>query len=462
MSSDLLTSNASEEIIELIGVSKKFQLYDRPIDRLKEILHPRRRRLHHEHWALKDLSFTVAKGETIGVMGRNGAGKSTLLQLITSVLEPSAGQVRVRGRISALLELGAGFNPEMTGRENVLAQAILMGMTRREMVAKLPEIAAFADIGEYFDQPVRSYSSGMFVRLAFAMFISVKPDILIIDEALAVGDAAFQEKCFRKLKELKENGATFILVSHSASLISDLCDRVLIIEKGGIYFEGDTQTGLVEYGKLMFSSLLPNDAEAALKRAVTEKSSMPDDHNAKDLGEWAASAFSGEEKFPAGVGYNKNEIRNGNYSARIVDYRVLAGEKSVTTPVLDFQQEISIYFKVFYEKEIPRPRFAFTISTLTGVLVYDVNTVMKGFIVPAGLAGQTTVYRFAFKNLLAKGNYVLSLWLVEEHMDDVYRVDSRESSIILESRGSDTFQGLVDLNASIERLSPSATSVTSQ
>lgn len=163
-----------DQVIELRSLSKAFHLYTKPIDRLKESLHPFRKQFHHEHWALKGISFSVRRGETVGIMGRNGAGKSTFAAAsITSVLEPSEGEVRVQGRVSALLELGAGFDPEMTGRENVLAQAILMGMTRREMTLKLPEIEAFADIGEYIDQPVKSYSSGMFVRLAFAMFISM-------------------------------------------------------------------------------------------------------------------------------------------------------------------------------------------------------------------------------------------------------------------------------------------------
>lgn len=460
MNSSLSMPGATETVIELARVSKKFRLYARPMDRLKESLHPLRRRFHHEHWALKDLSFSVAKGETIGIMGRNGAGKSTLLQLITSVLEPSTGNIRVRGRISALLELGAGFNPELTGRENVLAQAVLMGMPRREMAEKLPEIEAFADIGEYIDQPVRSYSSGMFVRLAFAMFISVEPDILIIDEALAVGDAAFQEKCFRKLKEFKDSGKTFILVSHSASLITQLCDRVLIIEKGSIYFEGETQPGLVEYGKLMFGSQLPNDAEAALKRVVSKTSWLPKGEISEHLTEWVAGGFDGVERFTSEIGYNKNENRTGNYTARIVDYKILAEGEAIGMPQLGFLDEVSLYVKVFYGEQVRRPRIAFTISTLAGILIYDVNTEMKGYFAPSGRPGETAVYRLSFKNILSKGSYVISLWLMAEQMDGIYRLDTRESSIIVESLGSDTFRGLVDLAAGIEQLSPAAACIT--
>lgn len=447
-------STAFESAIELAGVAKKFRLYTKPIDRIKESLHPLRKTFHHEHWALRNISFSVARGETLGIMGRNGAGKSTLLQLITSVLEPSLGTVIVQGRISALLELGAGFNPELTGRENVLTQAVLMGMTRREMRTKLPEIESFADIGAYIDQPVRSYSSGMFVRLAFAMFISVDPDILIIDEALAVGDAAFQEKCFRKLKEFKENGKTFLLVSHSASMISQLCDRVLIIENGAIYFEGEPQSGLVEYGKLMFGSQVPNEPETALKRVINKRSQLPDGVSLTSVNEWAVIPFDGEERFALGIGYNKNEIRSGIHTARIVDFKMFVGGDAVETPFFRFLDEISLCVKVFYEKQTQRPRLAFTISTLAGILVYDVNTEMKGFFVSDGHQAETSVYRFTFNNVLSNGSYILSLWLVAEGRNEISRLDARESSIIIESEGSDTFRGLADLNASIEHMPP--------
>jgi lipopolysaccharide transport system ATP-binding protein len=446
-----------DSVIELKKVSKKFRLYPRPIDRLKESLHPLRKRFHHEHWALKEISFSVARGETIGIMGRNGAGKSTLLHLITSVLEPSEGEVLVQGRVSALLELGAGFNPEMSGRENVLAQSLLMGMSRREMALKLPEIEGFADIGKYIDQPVKTYSSGMFVRLAFAMFISVEPDILIIDEALAVGDAAFQEKCFRKLKEFKDQGKTFILVSHSASLISQLCDRVLIIEEGNIYFEGDTQTGLIEYGKLMFGSKLPNDSEVTLRRVVSKKSPMPYEDIVDALSEWGNSGFDGEERFSLGPGYNKNEIRSGNQVAKIVDYKILVGGEIIPSSQLSILDDVSIYIMVFFGGEVPEPRLAITVSTLAGVLLYDVNTEMKSFFVPPGHKGEVAIYGFSFRNVLSKGSYVFSLWLVSEEMDGVNRLDSRESSIILESLGSEKFNGLFDMDIKISQFGRSFT-----
>lgn len=435
-----------DHVIELRNVSKKFRLYTKPIDRLKESLHPFRKQFHHEHWALKEISFSVRRGETVGIMGRNGAGKSTLLQLITSVLEPSEGEVRVQGRVSALLELGAGFNPEMTGRENVLAQAILMGLTRREMTLKLPEIEAFADIGEYIDQPVKSYSSGMFVRLAFAMFISVEPDILIIDEALAVGDAAFQEKCFTKLKEFKEQGKTFILVSHSAAMISQLCDRVLIIEKGSIYFEGETQVGLIKYGQMMFGSQLPNESEASFLQIRNEKSSLRKVNTVDALTEWANNEFDGSEGFAFGPGYNKNEQRSGSQLASIIDYKILSDGEISNVDIMGFRTNVSILVKVFYRETVLRPRLAISIATPTGMLLHGTNTEMKNVCVQSCQKGELVVYGYSFRNIMGKGSYVVSLWLMSEETEGVFRLDTREGAIILESSGSKIFNGLFELD----------------
>lgn len=435
-----------DSVIEVKNVTKRFRLYTNPVDRLKESLHPLRRKFHHEHWVLKGISFSVRRGETIGVMGRNGAGKSTLLQLITSVLKPSEGEVLVRGRVSALLELGAGFNPEMSGRENVMAQAVLMGMSRQEMSLKLPEIEAFADIGEYIDQPVKSYSSGMFVRLAFAMFVSVEPDILIIDEALAVGDAAFQEKCFKKLEEFKAHGKTFILVSHSASMISQLCDRVLIIEKGSIYFEGEVREGLIKYGQLMFGSQLPNDSEGSLQRIVTEKSGLQKINIVDVFGEWASVGSDAVEGFSSGPGYNKNERRSGNQIAKIVDYKILVDGEICETNQIGFYTDIFIYAKVVYREVVRKPRLAISVSTPTGILLYGTNTEMKSLFVSSGQKDGVVVYGFSFKNVLANGSYVFSLWLMSDEIEGVFRLDTRESAIILESFGNKHFNGLFDLD----------------
>lgn len=238
----------SEDIaINVENLAKVYKLYKSPLDRLKEALSPIRRKYHHDFYALNGVSFEVNKGETVGIIGRNGSGKSTLLKMITGVLSPSRGSITVNGRISALLELGAGFNPEMTGIENVYFNGMLIGVSREEMDNKLASILAFADIGDFVYQPVKSYSSGMFVRLAFAVAVCVEPEILIVDEALSVGDIAFQQKCFDRLNSLKEKGVTILLVTHDIMLTRNYCDRVVYLQNGVVSMVADAETAGEEY-----------------------------------------------------------------------------------------------------------------------------------------------------------------------------------------------------------------------
>ncbi|AFL74597.1 ABC transporter ATP-binding protein [Thiocystis violascens] len=228
---------SSELAIRVDRLSKCYQIYDRPQDRLKQSLWRGRRQFFHEFWAMHDVSFQVARGETVGIIGRNGSGKSTLLQMICATLTPTAGEIAITGRVAALLELGAGFNPEFTGRENARMNAALLGLTPAEIDARIPSILAFADIGEFVDQPVKTYSSGMFVRLAFAVIAHVDADILIVDEALAVGDGFFTQKCMRFLRQFRETG-TLLFVSHDTSAVLNLCDRAIWLERGALRLEG--------------------------------------------------------------------------------------------------------------------------------------------------------------------------------------------------------------------------------
>jgi ABC-type polysaccharide/polyol phosphate transport system ATPase subunit len=233
--------------ISVRNLSKKYRLYDSPQHRLREALHPFRKKYHREFWALRDVSFEVKKGESIGIIGKNGSGKSTLLQLLCGTLEPTHGSVKMEGRVSALLELGAGFNPEFSGRENVYMNAALLGFTRQEIDERFDAIASFADIGEFIEQPVKTYSSGMYVRLAFATAINVDPDILVIDEALAVGDLRFQKTCKQKMNEFKDRGITIVLVSHAMSDISSMCRTAIFLSKGQPVFIGDVSGAINAY-----------------------------------------------------------------------------------------------------------------------------------------------------------------------------------------------------------------------
>ena len=233
--------------IKIENLSKIYKIFDKPIDRMKEALHPFHKRYSKDFYALKNISFTLKKGETLGIIGKNGAGKSTLLKIITGVLTPSSGKIQVNGRIASLLELGAGFNPEMTGVENIYMNGTLMGYSKEEMDKRIDNIVSFADIGDFINQPVKMYSSGMFARLAFAVNAFVEPDILIVDEALSVGDNAFQIKCMRRMKELMEGGTTILFVSHDINAIRRFCTKAVWINDGTIKLMGDVNWVVDKY-----------------------------------------------------------------------------------------------------------------------------------------------------------------------------------------------------------------------
>ena len=242
---------SSDFAIRAGNLGKSYQIYEQPLDRLKQSLWRKRKRFYREFWALRDVSFEIRRGESLGIIGSNGSGKSTLLQLICGILNPTEGGLEINGRTAALLELGAGFNPEFTGRENVYMSAAIMGLTRAEIDSRYDEIAAFADIGSFIEQPVKTYSSGMYVRLAFAAAVNVSPDILVVDEALSVGDARFQQKCMAKIREFCQTG-TVIFVSHDTAAVTELCSRAIWIESGRIRLDGSPKSVVEKYLQFMY------------------------------------------------------------------------------------------------------------------------------------------------------------------------------------------------------------------
>lgn len=249
-----------EEIaIDIQNLSKVYKLYEKPIDRLKETLSLTKKSYHKDFYALNNINLQIKKGETVGIIGKNGAGKSTLLKIITGVLSPSSGSVKIYGRISSLLELGAGFNPEYSGIENIYLNGTIMGMSKEEVDERIQDILAFADIGDYIYQPVKTYSSGMYVRLAFSVAINVNPDILIVDEALAVGDARFQLKCFKKLEEIKSSDKTILFVSHDIEQVKNFCMKGVLINDGKILYEGNPKEAGVKYFDLIFPKVDKNE-----------------------------------------------------------------------------------------------------------------------------------------------------------------------------------------------------------
>lgn len=310
----------SDVSVSVSGISKCYQVYATPHDRLKQFLLPRLaratfrqpRRYFKEFWALRNISFDVRRGETLGIIGRNGSGKSTLLQIICGTLSPTGGQVETTGRVGALLELGAGFNPEFTGRDNVYLNASILGLSQSEIDGAFDAIVSFADIGEYIDQPVKTYSSGMTVRLAFAVQANLSPDILIVDEALAVGDAKFQAKCFDHLARLKEQGTSILLVTHSSEQIVTHCSRAILIESGEILLSGEPRDVVNRYQDLLFGK-----SSGARKNLSGESAS---DRNAPEVS--FSELSSDEDRFCLHDGYNPHEYRWGDKAARFIDYRL--------------------------------------------------------------------------------------------------------------------------------------------
>ena len=360
----------SEFAIQVKHLDKMYKLYNKPSDRLRETLGfkvPVR-----EHYALRDVNFQVERGETVGIIGTNGSGKSTILKIITGVLNPTAGEVKVDGRISALLELGAGFNMEYTGIENVYLNGTMMGFSKEEVDARLQDILDFADIGDFVYQPVKSYSSGMFVRLAFAVAINIDPEILIVDEALSVGDVFFQAKCYRKFEEFKKMGKTILFVSHDLSSISRYCDRVILLNKG---------VKLVDMYKQL---LVGQDPAKAEEKKEEQKES------------WS-------QQFQV----NPNMLEYGTKLAEIVDFAVL-DDKNRCTNTIEKGSSFRIRMKVVFHQDIQEPIMAYTFKDIKGTEITGTNTLFEKKSVEHSQAGDSCTVTFEQEMFLQGGEYLLS------------------------------------------------------
>lgn len=368
----------SEIAIQVKHLDKMYKLYNKPSDRLRETLGlkvPVR-----EHYALRDVNFQVERGETVGIIGTNGSGKSTILKIITGVLNPTAGEVTVNGRISALLELGAGFNMEYTGIENIYLNGTMMGFSREEVDARLQDILDFADIGDFVYQPVKAYSSGMFVRLAFAVAINIDPEILIVDEALSVGDVFFQAKCYRKFEEFKKMGRTILFVSHDLSSISRYCDRVILLNKGVKMEEGSPKQMVDMYKQL----LVGQDPAKAEENKETQKEN------------WS-------EQFQV----NPNMLEYGSKLAEIVDFAVL-DENDLCTNTIEKGSSFQIKMKVVFHESIQEPIMAYTFKDIKGTEITGTNTLFEKMAVEHSEAGDTCTVTFRQDMFLQGGEYLLS------------------------------------------------------
>ena len=376
--------------LKVENVSKVYRLYPSKMDRLKESLHPFRRKYHRDFFALDGVSLSVRKGETVGIIGKNGSGKSTILKIISGVLTPTAGSVAVNGRISAILELGAGFNPELTGRENIYFSGAIMGYSRGEMDALAGAIIAFADIGLFIDQPVKTYSSGMFVRLAFAVAINVNPDILIIDEALAVGDIVFQARCFRKFDELRGAGKTVLFVTHGLDSIIRYCDRALVLNEGRTIVEAAPKEAVDVYKRLM---------------ADCHATATPDTREPTAAGT-AITRSPGRFRDRLDVSHEVQSY--GNQGAEIEDFALLDKDGNPTNKLIAFEP-FTVFMRVRFRKTIANPIFAFTIKDIKGLEITGTNTFFKHVDTGTCRAGEIVEAAFRQDLNIQAGRYALSL-----------------------------------------------------
>jgi ABC-type polysaccharide/polyol phosphate transport system ATPase subunit len=439
----------SNTAINVQHVSKKFRLFSSPKERLIEALHPFRKRYHHEFWALRDVSFEVRRGEVVGILGKNGSGKSTLLQVICTVMQATSGEVSVNGSISALLELGAGFNPEFTGRDNVVLNGAIMGFSRKEMLRRLPDIEAFADIGEFFHQPVKTYSSGMFVRVAFAAAIHVDPDVLVVDEALAVGDVRFQQKCLSQIEKIRTSGAAILFVSHSLETITSICSRAIILEDGVLVADGEPKSVVEKYLSILFSE---SKTQSASVIAKVEHEERPPNENAQSHQLRDNSFFAGNENcvgesLSDRFGYNRHEIRTTNGSAAIVDYLVAANGCTDITSVSS-GAALTIFVKVHFTEDLSQPIIGFELKTGLGVTITGTNTFLaKTSLLPVQ-KGEIKIYQIDFTTPLNEGGYFLDLGVGKyDGSPGGYVLDVRRSIIHLMVNRNEQrrFNGIVDV-----------------
>jgi lipopolysaccharide transport system ATP-binding protein len=417
---------SSDLAVAVNHLSKSYQIYEQPRDRLAQMLMPRLRRAvglpprkyYRDFWAVRDISLSVHKGETVGIVGRNGSGKSTLLQMIAGTLAPTSGSIRVDGRVAALLELGSGFSPEFTGRENVVTNATVMGLTAREIASRMDAIAAFADIGEFLDQPVKTYSSGMLLRLAFAVQAQITPEVLIVDEALAVGDARFQAKCFDRLRQLKANGTSILLVTHSTEQIVTHCDRAVL------------------FGRERLRHTLAGDAAARSNVDGTPTLS---------------SLSLTSDTFATRRGYNPHEYRWGDGAATILDFSLAAN--GVADPAtIAVGDEVRIDVAIRFERALVGPIIGAALKSKDGVTIFGTNSEMLAVPVlrNAGVPGEVLVVRLTFQCRLGAGDYFLSLGVATREADTVVPHDRRYDAIHLQVVPDARFFGLADMALRME------------
>ncbi|HIT70436.1 MAG TPA: ABC transporter ATP-binding protein [Candidatus Scatovivens faecipullorum] len=427
----------NEAVIKISNLVKEYKMYSNKKDRLLEAVLPGYKK-HTTFRAMNNLNLEIKKGEVLGILGKNGAGKSTLLKMITGVVIPTSGNLEVKGKISSLLELGAAFNPDLTGYENIYQHGQVMGLSDEEIKSKEQEIIDFADIGEHLSQPVKTYSSGMFARLAFACAINVDPDILIVDEVLSVGDMAFQLKCFKKFEQFKNNGKTIIFVTHNINDVMTNCNRVIILENGTKTFDGSVKDGVNRYKKIIVG-LNPDE-----ENKVEEETQELETENIKDE---ANSTF--ENFWKDQMNQNPNMIEYGNKLAEVIDYGVFDKDGNLVN-MFDNGDYITFKSKVKFNKEVKEPIFTVTLKDFSGKDITGTNTNIEKIATGTFKKGEIAVVEFTQKIPVAPGKYTLSFSCTRYNAKgDLEALNRKYDALLIEIIATKNTVGLIRLDSKI-------------
>ena len=437
-----MNKKENEIAIKITGLCKKYKMFNRKRDRLIETIIPGIKR-HSEFSAIKDLDLTIKKGEAIGILGKNGAGKSTLLKMITGVVIPSGGKIEVNGKISSLLELGAAFNMDLTGEENIYQHGQVMGLTKEQIEATKQDVIDFADIGEHLYQPVKTYSSGMFARLAFACAINVNPDILIVDEVLSVGDIAFQLKCFKKFEEFKKKGKTLLFVTHNVADVIRNCNRAIIINKGQKIYDGNVKDGVEKYKKIIVGIDTENSVDEIseeinnnLKIEDEIKNIKSDQNNNK---EW-------KENFVQ----NPNAIEYGNGKAEVIDFGVFDTKGNILNSI-DNDKTVILKSKIVFNEKIVDPIFTMTVKDFKGLDMMGTNTLNEKIVTGIYEKGEEVIVEFKQKLSLAPNKYTLSFSCTHYNAKGELEVLSRKyDALLIDISSNKDCVGLYRLDSDIK------------
>ena len=426
----------SETVVKITNLVKEYKMYARKKDRLLETVFPWIER-HGTFRAMNNLNLEIHKGEVLGILGKNGAGKSTLLKMITGVVIPTSGKIEIKGKISSLLELGTGFNPDLTGYENIYQHGAVMGLTHEQIKAKEQDIIDFADIGEHLNQPVKTYSSGMFARLAFACAINVDPEILIVDEALSVGDMAFQLKCFKKFEQFKEAGKTILFVTHSVSDVLRNCTRTIIIDSGTKIFDGDVKTGVEKYKKIIVG-LNPDEVKED-EKINNEANKMPEENLMKDTEVW-------KDKFVQ----NPNITDYGDKRAEVIDYGMF-DQAGMPTNAFDNADVVTLKSKIKFNADVTDPIFTVTVKDFHGNDIAGTNTEIEKVLTGSFKKGDIVVCEFKQKIPVAAGKYTLSFSCTKYNLNGNLEVLNRKyDALLIEAITTKNTVGVIRLDSNIK------------